>query len=128
MREEERFKDQRKQLDRTNRLMAELGKFNNVTQPKVIRHPRYGNMPMSCQAGRHQWETRIMRWNAWYKTQGMPMLYCPKCGTLAPKDVIEKTTTQQELRTYGTPPPYKEPTLKEIVLDIIAKREHNERK
>ena len=65
---------------------------------RLVYHPRAFSKPLSCQAGKHQWENKVV--------MGVPFLYCKKCGAGCPKDVYHDVLTPRELRS-NVPDPIK---------------------
>jgi len=97
---------------------GKLTPLRGSVQPgyKIERHPRYNNKPLSCRSGIHKGlQTKVMN--------GIPILWCSKCGEQIGKAIYERTATKQELTEMGqkrTRPR----TQKEIMLEAWRKLEN----
>lgn len=88
----------RKYTIRAHNRLKILDAYAPPTPPhKVINHPRYFNAPLSCQSGKHQWETGVL--------MGIPRLKCRKCGRIVMKGSYEGTETKREIKTRNVPKP-----------------------
>jgi len=72
-------------------------------------HPRRRYKPLSCQTGKHHWETVNYR--------GIPMLVCRKCGAIVSKAIHEKTVGERDYRKLTKLGAYR-PLTKEEMMEI----------
>jgi len=83
---------------------------------KLVQHPRRYNKPLSCRAGLHKGlETRL-------NNQGIPILWCRKCGGQIGKTIYEGTATKRELMEVDQRRT-KPRTQREMILEAWAKLE-----
>ena len=87
---------------------------------KIYRHPRIHNKPLRCQAGLHTLRT-LMDQN------GVPQLYCIKCGAIIGKGIYERTWTKQDIRRIKESQIRKPRTNRQIMEEIWERRQMNTR-
>jgi len=95
-----------------------LSTLRRSVQPgyRIIRHPRRFDKPLSCRSGLHGngLVTKFMN--------GVPILWCKKCGEHIGKAIYERTATKRELMESDQRRT-KPRTKKEIMLEAWAKLE-----
>ena len=90
---------------------------------RIQFHPRAFNPPLSCKMGLHKGlTTKIM--------DGIPSLYCSKCGQYLYKHIVEKTYSRRDLELIEKvkDAKIKKKTRKEMLVDSWNKLEILRRK
>jgi len=85
----------------------------------IQRHPRVYNKPLSCQVGKHQFQTR-------FDQRGVPTLVCSKCGAGIGKGLYEKTWSKKDMRRIAEAGVRKKRTKKEIFEDARKRMEEDQ--
>lgn len=113
MRFTDKQKADRKHTIATRRRLDILDAYAPPTGPPlIIHHPRAFNPSLSCQAGKHQWETGAI--------MGIPRMKCKKCGHIVMTGSFNGTETKREIRTRNVPnSPI--PTMQDIVNEYLER-------